>query len=101
MRVKINKYTVTPDEASLIFDALVDTCGARESRREDFIHYLSQDQKNHEYRFQGFLGFGGKLYHQWDELWVGCYPEDMDKVKQSMIHEAHTRIEEIFQNGES
>lgn len=48
-----------------------------------------------EWRFQGGLGFGGKLY--WNGRWfrVSCYPEHETPERKEMIAEANTRLKSI------
>lgn len=43
-----------------------------------FQGYICEPQQfgGHEWRFQGQLGFGGKLHLNGARLYVGCYPGD-------------------------
>lgn len=84
-----------PLTAEEIYDQLVDLCGASNAPwpRAHFVsvvrHY-QEDKDPHrgplEYRFQGILGFGGKLYHSNSQGWrVGCYVEDDNPERRAAI----------------
>ena len=70
--------------AKVVFDLLVEECGAREHLRGDFIHFLSQTD-GAEFRFQGSLGFGGKLYNEAKGFRVSCYTEDQTPERDAAI----------------
>ena len=80
--------------ANLIYEILRDDCGASEADREDFV-WLQTLKHVPEYRFQGNLGFGGKLYltkHLWH---VMCYPEDMTPERTLAIRAANRKLAEL------
>lgn len=53
------------DIARRVFDILVEHAGASESLWEQFAVYLTSDEPSgHEFRFQGDLGFSGKMIFQ-------------------------------------
>lgn len=85
-------------QASVVFDVLVELCGAREAKREDFMRYLTSDtHMGHEFRFMGSLGSGGKLY--WDGRnppYVGCYGEDRDAEAERAISKANAHLKLLF-----
>lgn len=64
---------------SKVWDILVEHAGASKlsDERESFVSSMTQiEYPTSEYRFQGSLGFGGKLYRdRFRGLWVSCYPE--------------------------
>lgn len=54
---------------------------------EGFQRYICEDSSSHEWRFQGALGFGGKLHLNAGRLWVSCYSEDETPIlKAAMAH---------------
>jgi hypothetical protein len=72
---------VNETEANLIFDTLVEHCGANESNRDSFVysHVSGEHLKDHgssEFRFMGKLGFGGKFRINSGRFYVDYYQED-------------------------
>ena len=54
-------------------------CGAPKLGTNDLDHFVDYflNTQNPEWRFQGKLRFGGKLYHQYSRgFYVSCYKED-------------------------
>ena len=89
----------TPQKAKKIYDILVECCGAEEINREDFVNAVSdcnygQKTPVEEYRFQGALGFGGKVYNEipWR---VMCYQEDETPERLAMIKAANDKLREL------
>jgi hypothetical protein len=97
---------VTREKANQIYDVLMATCGATEYWRDNFILSLTE-QDCREYRFQGLLGFGGKLYverhvprgpHGARSLTtipkyrVSCYREDETPERLSLMTLANERL---------
>ena len=85
-----------------IFDILVEECAAPESDRPAFLYNWPCG----EYRFQGALGFGGKIRsrstwslngerHHSPDFFVDCYPEDLTPERLEMITNANRRLEEL------
>lgn len=65
-----------------IYSILVECCGASEDERADCLKYLATTTLNgHEWRFRGWLGFGGKLYVNSQGVYVDCYPEQKSPLK--------------------
>lgn len=81
--------------AEQIWEVLARTCGA-EAMKEDFIYHASkalQSGEKLEYRFQGALGFGGKVYINYDpKPRVSCYPEDETVQRKWMAIEANEQL---------
>lgn len=79
----------TPQTASDIYDILVSELGADPSAREVFVAYLSQEKPlpnwGREWRFQGVLGFGGKLYAERGLVRVSCYAEDETPARRDLM----------------
>jgi hypothetical protein len=83
--------------ANDIFDILVETCDASEGWRANFLRIMTTGCE--EYRFQGSLGFGGKLYNNSGKLYVDCYPEDLTDVRQQAIDLANSRLKALTNNA--
>jgi len=81
--------------ANKIWDLLTKEAGALENKRSEFLLWFKTSlpfypqnlisanikQISREYRFQGDLGFGGKIYfcEQMINSNIDCYPEDYNK----------------------
>ena len=74
-----------------IYDILVEMCGADENNRSQFDAVFPCS----EWRFQGKLGFGGKLYMSRNKLYVSCYPEDMNPTRMSIITRANKKLDSL------
>lgn len=48
-----------------------------------------------EYRFQGNLGFGGKVWANRGSVYVTCYPEDSNRDRETIIRACNTRLEAL------
>jgi hypothetical protein len=77
-----------------LYNILIAFCEASPDMRQNFVHSMTERQAPHEYRFQGKLGFGGKLRTRLEYVRVNsevtqtmtvrqdlfatvdCYPED-------------------------
>ena len=69
-----------------IYDVLVEKGGAAESMRTSFVS-CCLDGELTEWRFQGHLGFGGKIWltRHTGELRVYCYTEDLNAKRKRII----------------
>lgn len=75
-----------------IYTILVDTCGAQPAERMPFImHHLGRDRSG-EWRFQGHLGFGGKLKTLQGPPYVDCYHEDLTPERHQIIQNANAQL---------
>lgn len=81
--------------ASVVYDMLVDECGAKESGRSDLINWMSV-QGGAEFRFQGSLGFGGKCWNDRELIRVSCYPEDKTPERMEAIGNANARLHKLW-----
>lgn len=73
-----------------VFNILVDTCGASEGMREEFVFHWPDCR---EFRFQCRLGFGGKVYDERPASpRVSCYSEDENPYRVAAIAEANARL---------
>lgn len=81
--------------AQEIYDVLERTVGAP-GMKEDFITYVTEAfRTGHrlEYRFQGSLGFGGKLWVNGKKPpTVTCYPEDETPGRKALIELANSEL---------
>lgn len=85
---------------SSVWSALVSIGGARDGswERDSFFQAFTTDPPS-EWRFQGDLGFGGKLYRA--EKWrVGCYPDDMTPEREQKLAKLNIAIEAIAEEYE-
>jgi hypothetical protein len=92
----MNKIT-----ANRIYDVLVSVCGASEFEREAFVQQYIPGPCS-EWRFQGHLGFGGKIYDDgthmrphFPRFRVRCYPEDRTPEREAMRKEADALLAAI------
>jgi hypothetical protein len=72
-----------------VYDSLVRICGATDSdsnRSQWEGFWLSEGT---EYRFSGWLGFGGKFWRSGDRWYVSCYSEDETPIRKQRIEEAN------------
>lgn len=72
-----------------VYYILVEECGADMNSIESFSE-LNGDFR--EWRFIGYLGFGGKVWNNNDDIYVNCYPEDVNAERKKMIEEANKRL---------
>jgi hypothetical protein len=83
-----------------VWDILVEHAGASKSsdERESFLSSMTQiEYPTSEYRFQGSLGFGGKLYRgSLGELRISCYPEDRTAKRIDIISRVNTLLKSLL-----
>lgn len=87
---------MTPGE---IWDVLVLHCQASRLGKAEFeSHVLEHALDRHvlEFRFQGALGFGGKVWLNTGEFpYVTCYPEDLTDEREGMIRAANEVLKKL------
>lgn len=85
--------SLTPGEVWLhrVFNILVDTCGAPEGIRADFLYHFPECR---EFRFMGDLGSGGKVWAE-EPLRVSCYAGDRTPARVEMIARAEQRLDSL------
>ena len=91
-RVQLNAQPVA--DAAAVYDVLIKECGAPPSDKQDFVRHFDEWRRI-EWRFQGDLGFGGKLWKQTGpqpRLLVTCYREDETPERLAMIAKANERL---------
>lgn len=82
---------ITPEIASRMYEIAVQHCGAPPSYADTFVRYATGSPSG-EYRFQGSLGFGGKLYFDADGWRISCYPEDETPTRRSAMCHANAAL---------
>lgn len=78
---------LTTEQANAVWDVLIQHAGADEHGRDDFVRTQTAGPCD-EYRFMGWLGFGGKFWKHSDRWTVTAYPEDWTPGRDAII--AHT-----------
>lgn len=87
--------------ANEVYDILVKEAGAPEADRADFAQWFGRTS---EWRFQGWLGFGGKFYYgsNWiagrpvnDKMRVDCYLEDKNQTRSLIIKQVNELLSEV------
>lgn len=83
-----------------IWTVLVDECGAPRDAMM-LRQFVDQWPACREFRFQGALGFGGKIWADriQPRMWVSCYPEDRTPERDAMIDRANQRLDAINVRG--
>ena len=77
-----------------VWDILVEHAGAYEPLRENFL--ASVDTATREWRFQGQLGFGGKVWFEDGRATrVSCYPEDLTPQLSRTIQKISKELHEL------
>ena len=89
------------DFYSKVWGILVKHAGASTlpDDRESFVLSMTQiEYPTSEYRFQGLLGFGGKLYRNTTVggLRIGCYPEDNTLARSAIISRVNNMLAALF-----
>jgi len=77
-----------------IYDLLVRIGGASDLSRQDFIyHHARSSEPCDEYRFQGFLGYGGKYRRKTNT--VDCYQEDETPQRLAIIERLNNELKKL------
>lgn len=79
--------------AKAIWAVLVAVCGASPDERDGFVYHTLQTP-GLDYRFQGNLGFGGKVYIEHPPR-VSCYREDENPERLMMVDSANRLLAAI------
>ena len=87
----VDEYT-----AEAIWDVLVEFCGAGEFDRESFV-ICATDGNWTEWRFQGSLGFGGKVWNNAGRFYVNLYREDETPERIAARDKANEELEKILE----
>jgi hypothetical protein len=82
---------VSSERKRAIWDVLVETCGAPPQMWDQFNLCFPECR---EFRFQGDLGFGGKVWSDRGRVYVNCYPEDETPQRVALIRSANAQLSE-------
>jgi hypothetical protein len=80
----IDGKPLTEEQAYEIWAILERLAGADEGARSSFVHHQTVEGCT-EFRFQGWLGFGGKFWNANGRWYVTVYPEDMTPQREQVI----------------
>ena len=75
-----------------VWQILREECGAY----DDDMGFIATLGQFGEWRFQGALGFGGKIWHVNDDLYVNYYPEDQNAKRDKMVERANFRLAKLL-----
>jgi hypothetical protein len=83
--------------ARRIYAVLVEYAGASSVDGEAyaFAHAVSV-KRTDEYRFQGWLGFGGKFRNNHSGVYVDCYAEDETEKRRAHIDTCNAKLRELI-----
>ena len=82
-----------------IYDILERCCGAYGEGRGEFVAYMRRERDG-EWRFGGWLGFGGKLFSNSRGVYVDCYAEHKSPLAAFAIKTANERISALLGHPE-
>lgn len=101
METKASSMILTENQAKQVWDILVDVCGAENDDQsgQSFVHHAIMNNRL-EFRFQGKLGFGGKIYVE-EPPRVSCYQEDNTPERADMIANANEQLCLLWGDWES
>jgi hypothetical protein len=91
--------SLTREQASAIYDVLVQRCKAdnRDREKENFIYsHAEREFTPHEWRFGGVLGFGGKFWNTESRWYVSAYNENIDAETRLIIAETNEVLQKMF-----
>lgn len=80
---------------SAIWQILVDECGVRD-RSDDYLQFKHHWPKCREFRLNGKLGFGGKVWASGDNWYVTCYREHETPERLAMMARANERLGRLY-----
>lgn len=91
------------ERAETLYAILVSCCGAPRDDLDMFLHAV--EDQSREYRFQGVLGFGGKIYfdHYPDKLLglfharIDCYAEHKTEERGKLIIQVNAVLAALTQ----
>ncbi len=94
------------DKATLraIYEILIRTCGAYDAADAytQFIYAADRFSAgwSFEYRFQGSLGFGGKVWlYNGDYPYVNCYKEDETSARNKAMAQANQDLRNLIRKS--
>lgn len=84
------REAVEKERKNFVYSVLVGICGAPEGERNRFLN-----TDTNEWRFQGNLGFGGKVHFAKERIRVSTYTESIDENRQAMIDKANQILQTL------
>lgn len=84
---------LTKEIANDIYTILVRLGGAVEDQRDNFIYHHIKNNMCEEWRFSGYLGFGGKYLSELNQ--VTCYKEDETSEIKKLILKINSELKKI------
>ncbi len=86
---------LTEEQANKVWDILIEVGGAikDEHWRDMFVRYATDDLV--EFSFQGYLGFGGKIYGGVRGVFVDCYHDEHTPERDRIITEINEKLKEM------
>lgn len=86
------------DQIQRVVDILTEACAMDSHHVESLVLFLEEGLSDctREYRFQGSLGFGGKLYWGHRRLWVDYYVESSTPARRVAKRTTNQRLQEIW-----
>ena len=94
---------ITEEAANRIYDALIEHAGAYrvpenecDLSRDSFVSYAAEGSWT-EFRFQGALAFGGKVWNNAGRWYVNCYPEDRNETRKAIIEKTNSALAALFE----
>ena len=84
-----------------VWNILVEHCGAREDGREFFLASCKGENSRDmgmEYRFQGILGMGGKVWINQGDAgpYVNYYQEDCSPTREEAVRATNEALENVL-----
>lgn len=92
----MNTTYLTEEKANQVWEILVKNCKVynSEGNKNSFINCAIHHGIT-EYRFQGNLGFGGKLWGNRSPLVVSCYREDETSERLQVIKNTNEELSKL------
>lgn len=91
---------LTEKQVSDICDLLIKQCGLSSFHAGVMPVSLVGKSFPIEYRFQGLLGFGGKIRIRYDKWYVDNYSEDRTSLRDVIIKVTNKRLARLYKASE-
>lgn len=97
MEPRPSPIPIDRETAIKVWLLLIEHAGLTDSEpmRDNFICCAVGETRLQEYRFQGSLGFGGKVRYMDGHWSVYCYPEDHNSVRDQIITRTNEALKEV------
>lgn len=93
----------TDNEADAVYDTLIQHAGVvdSESGRRQFRSFYENRFEAREFRFEGDLGYGGKIFFaKYESPYVTCYREDKTDTRRAMIKATNDALKGVESTNE-